>query len=155
MPGPDKTYLMIGCGIFTLSTALHLKSRYSSSSARLLDLAPAACPSAASRDLNKILRADYDQILHMRLALEAMEAWRNDPVFSTFYHQSGILISDHTGWEKKCLENYNALHLDVHAGMLETKEAVRRFDIFRDTDRDGRSSAIRTRQRAEQMLIGH
>ncbi|KAL4967416.1 NAD(P)/FAD-dependent oxidoreductase [Aspergillus stella-maris] len=85
--------LILGAGIFGVSTALHL-ARVSSSPEEasritILDRAPFPENSqAASADINKIIRADYSSPLYMELGFEAIHAWKNDPVLNPVSHSN-------------------------------------------------------------------
>ncbi|KAL5339764.1 FAD dependent oxidoreductase [Aspergillus crustosus] len=110
MSQPDAKILIIGAGIFGVSTACHLaKTLPDPSQIILLDPAPA--PSAASSvskaniqsikpgasaDINKIIRADYSSPLYMSLGFEAINAWKTLPIFQTknVYRQSGWIAMD-------------------------------------------------------------
>lgn len=127
MTSDETTYLIVGGGIFGASAAYHLKQALPASTVVLVDRASVPCESAASHDLNKIVRADYDDLFYMRLALEAMEAWREDKVYSPYYHETGILIADNIGWGTGCLENYKKLAISNDAVMLDVEEARQRF----------------------------
>ncbi|OJD40379.1 fructosyl amino acid oxidase [Diplodia corticola] len=94
--------LIIGAGAFGLSTAYHLALRRSSPASRtsnndtitVLDPAPAVpSPSAASTDISKIVRADYNTPLYARLAVEAIAAWRSDPLYAGLYHVPGWVLA--------------------------------------------------------------
>ncbi|KAL9112916.1 MAG: hypothetical protein Q9227_002780 [Pyrenula ochraceoflavens] len=106
-------------------------------SLELLDRSTAPCPSAASHDLNKIVRADYDDIFYMKLALESMHEWRSNPIYRRFYWENGILIIDDSGWGRKCLENYKLLHAENKAEILSREAALERFPIFSEAKWDG------------------
>lgn len=133
----EDSYLIIGAGIFGASSALELKRTFPTRSVRVVDRTVAPCPSAASHDLNKIVRADYDDPFYMKLALEAMSEWRSNPIYSPSYHESGILIADDIGWGAKCLENYKLLKADASAEMLKIEDALARFPIFSEANWDG------------------
>lgn len=131
------SYLIIGAGIFGASTALHLKNSQPTCRVQLVDRSAVPCPSAASHDLNKIVRADYEDIFYMRLALESMREWRHNPIYRPFYRESGILIIDESDWGRKCLENYKLLHAESRAEILSRETALERFSVFSEADWDG------------------
>jgi len=96
----ESEILIVGAGIFGISTAYHLAKRSSNpASIIVLDRFPAPSQDAASTDVNKIIRADYSSSLYMELGLEAIEAWKNDPLFkdSGVYHQTGWIMMDEQG----------------------------------------------------------
>ncbi|KID96161.1 sarcosine oxidase, partial [Metarhizium majus ARSEF 297] len=92
--------LIVGAGAFGLSTALHL-SRAGYTDITVLDKDDTV-PSrySAANDLNKIVRAEYEDAFYTELALsavsasapvqKAMSAWRT-PLFAPYYHQTGFL----------------------------------------------------------------
>ncbi|KAI9711544.1 MAG: hypothetical protein M1820_002108 [Bogoriella megaspora] len=90
--GSDQHYdiLIVGAGIFGSSTAYHLSvSNTTKQKIVVIDSGPIPPAAAASTDINKILRADYTNELYMRLALEAIEQWRNWEFLEPCYHGSG------------------------------------------------------------------
>ncbi|GME28212.1 fructosyl amino acid oxidase [Neofusicoccum parvum] len=95
MPAPSNPHtqtLIIGAGAFGLSTAYHLASR-GHTSITLLDPSPAPSPSAASTDISKIIRADYNTPLYAQLGLDAIAAWRADPLYAGLYHVPGWVLA--------------------------------------------------------------
>lgn len=96
----ESEILIVGGGIFGVSTAYHLAKQSSSpSSIVLLDRAPPPSGNAASTDINKIIRADYTNPVYMNLGFEAIEAWLNDPLFANagVYHQTGWIAMGERG----------------------------------------------------------
>ncbi|KAI9933985.1 hypothetical protein ASPWEDRAFT_48606 [Aspergillus wentii DTO 134E9] len=96
----DSEILIIGAGIFGVSTAYHLaRTARDPSRITLLDRGSPPSPLAASTDVNKIIRADYSNSLYMELGFEAIEAWKTLPFFrdAGIYHQSGWIAMNETG----------------------------------------------------------
>ncbi len=83
--------LILGAGTFGLSTAYHLaKAGYTN--VTVLEKSPTFPPElSAGNDLNKILRAEYEDPFYADLALEALEAWKS-PLFAPTYHETGYLL---------------------------------------------------------------
>ncbi|KAJ5731707.1 uncharacterized protein N7483_006215 [Penicillium malachiteum] len=96
----EPEVLIIGAGVFGISTAHHLAKRSPNpSSITILDRAPPPSGDAASTDINKIVRADYSSPIYMDLAFEAIEAWKNNHLFANVgvYHQSGWIAMNERG----------------------------------------------------------
>ncbi|KAK7934515.1 FAD dependent oxidoreductase [Apiospora marii] len=90
----DAPILIIGAGTFGLSTAYHF-ARAGHSNITVLEKSGAVPPAdSAGNDLNKIVRAEYEDPFYAELALEAMAAWKTDPLFSPHYHETGYLLAN-------------------------------------------------------------
>lgn len=130
----QETILIVGAGIFGVSTAYHLAQQATDPS-RIILLDRAAPPSnntlAASSDINKIIRADYSNQLYMELGFEAIEAWKSHPFFQDagVYHQSGWIAMDEKGSDipRRIRENFrNSSHNHDAALNDMTEDEVRR-----------------------------
>lgn len=130
---------MVGAGCFGASTAYHLKRDLPGSSVALIDRGSFPNPSAAAgHDLNKIIRADYQDIFYMKLALEAQQYWRSYPVYRQFYHESDMLYAGDKGMARANLDNVNAVGEKHHAEIWMPEQTRTRFDgVFRDANWDG------------------
>lgn len=110
----DCDILIVGAGVFGVSTAYHLSKspKHSSSKIILLDRAPAPSSHAASTDVNKIVRADYSSPFYMDLAYEAIDAFSTWPEFQpedgTIYNRTGWAMMDEKGSDiaKRVRENF-------------------------------------------------
>ncbi|EEY20245.1 oxygen oxidoreductase [Verticillium alfalfae VaMs.102] len=82
--------VIVGAGAFGLSTALRLLE------ARFINITVLekddTLPSrfSAANDLNKIIRAEYEDPFYTKLTLEAIRAWQT-PLFAPHFHQTGFL----------------------------------------------------------------
>jgi sarcosine oxidase/L-pipecolate oxidase len=136
-------YLVIGAGTFGASASLYLKKTHPNDEVILIDRAPFPNPSAAGHDLNKIVRAEYDDLLYMDLAIEAMKLWQSDPILKPFYHEIGILFAAILEPGLRVVENYKKLIGSSPATIVEPDDAKQRFGgIFRDGDWTGVTSCI-------------
>ncbi|GLI79405.1 hypothetical protein PoHVEF18_007737 [Penicillium ochrochloron] len=88
----DTRILIIGAGCFGTSTAYHLAQR-GYTSIRVLDRYPPPSCEAASTDISKIIRSDYNEPLYARLGIESIAAWQSWPLFSGLYHVPGWILS--------------------------------------------------------------
>ncbi|KAK8063571.1 FAD dependent oxidoreductase, partial [Apiospora saccharicola] len=126
-------YAIVGAGVFGASSALHLIRRFPNAQVVLID-SHNAHPAAASSDYNKIVRANYKDIRYMKLALEAMDLWRSDPILKSYYHETGTAYcDDDINVGREILENYKKLGLDGNKEILNASAARNRFPQLRDT----------------------
>ncbi|KAI1100538.1 FAD dependent oxidoreductase [Jackrogersella minutella] len=89
--GKQTSILILGAGTFGLSTAYHLaKAGYTN--VAVLEKSTTFPPElSAGNDLNKIIRAEYEDPFYAELALEAFAAWKS-PLFAPYYHETGYLL---------------------------------------------------------------
>ncbi|KAL5342059.1 FAD dependent oxidoreductase [Aspergillus crustosus] len=84
--------LIIGAGVFGLSTALELTKR-GYSNITVLDRHVPPVVDGSSVDISRIIRADYADPIYSQMALEAYKGWTSN--YSPHYHESGfIMISE-------------------------------------------------------------
>ncbi|KAG9568209.1 fructosyl amino acid oxidase, partial [Aureobasidium melanogenum] len=86
----DKRILIIGAGVFGLSTALEL-TRRGYSNVIVLDRHAPPVPDGSSVDISRIVRPDYADAFYARMGMEALAGWQKD--FSPFFHRSGLLCA--------------------------------------------------------------
>ncbi|GME79733.1 unnamed protein product [Ambrosiozyma monospora] len=107
-----KSVLIVGCGVFGLSTAMELLEQGYTVTA--IDRYEPPSPWSAACDYNKIIRAEYTDLKYTRLAIEAMQGWRHDPLFQPVYNECGRLMitpSYHAGRQKFEALGISNLHL--------------------------------------------
>ncbi|ETS77679.1 hypothetical protein PFICI_09741 [Pestalotiopsis fici W106-1] len=86
----QDSIIIVGAGAFGLSTALHLsQAGYSNITVFEQDDEVPSAYSAAN-DLNKIMRAEYEDPWYTELTMEAAEAWKA-PLFAPHFHRVGFL----------------------------------------------------------------
>ena len=91
----DSDVLIVGAGIFGVSTAYHLSLiHHDPSRITILDRAPVPSPQAASTDINKIVRPDYGSLFYMQLGYEALDKWIEQPWLREHFHQTGWVALD-------------------------------------------------------------
>ncbi|KAI4762471.1 fructosyl amino acid oxidase [Aureobasidium sp. EXF-3400] len=108
-----KKILIIGAGVFGLSTALEL-SRRGYSNITILDRHVPPVPDGSSVDISRIVRPDYADKFYAKMGMEALAGWQKE--FSAFFYRSGLLCAQ-AGTEfgnaylkeaKSNLENFGA-----------------------------------------------
>ncbi|KAL6251755.1 hypothetical protein RBB50_001965 [Rhinocladiella similis] len=87
----NSRILIVGAGAFGTSTAYHLAQR-GYKSITVLDRYEYPSIDAASTDISKIIRFDYNEPLYARLGLESIEAWKSE-LFDGLYHVPGWVLS--------------------------------------------------------------
>lgn len=142
MPPPSqRSYIIVGAGVFGISTALHLITKFPDASVTLIDRNSHDAQSrvAASWDWNKVVRAEYRNPLYCQLALDALDVWRDDPLWRPFYHESGIFWISATGIAQVILDNYAQLgRSNAQVYSLPVEEARQRYGgIFDEADYTG------------------
>ncbi|KAF3491507.1 uncharacterized protein GIQ15_01024 [Arthroderma uncinatum] len=110
--------LIVGGGVFGLSTALALSRRHTGT-ITLIEAAPTIPnPHGSSVDSSRILRADYANPAYSRLANSALTQWRSTPWgHDGRHHQNGLVLvsSTATGHEymRRSYENVKRLNPDA------------------------------------------
>src|SRR5208282_5251312 len=94
----------------------------------LIDREPFPCQVGASWDWNKVVRADYTDILYMEKALEAKKIWRSDPLFKPFYHESGMIWISDTNFARTVVDNYRCLKAEEEFQLFIPKEARKLYN---------------------------
>lgn len=133
-------YIIVGSGVFGASTALYLIRKYPRARICLIDrnAFSASTRVAASWDWNKVVRADYNDIVYTKMALEARHLWRDDPPWNPFYHESGIYWISATGFAKQVLGNFDKLGVKAELSSHPVEEARSLYaSIFDDADYTG------------------
>lgn len=85
----NKPVLVVGAGIFGLSTALELKNR-GYKDVTVLDRHSPPVPDGSSVDVSRIIRPDYADPLYSRMAVECMAKWETD--YSQFFYRTGFVL---------------------------------------------------------------
>lgn len=140
MVSSNPSYLIVGAGVFGVSTAYHLIQKYPNASVTLVDRDAYDADSrvAASWDWNKVVRADYDDKVYCRLALEAQEIFKSDPLWQPYFHQTGVYWTCRSDYAQNVITNHKELgrHEDIIA--LPVAEARKLYGgLFDNADYTG------------------
>lgn len=126
----DAPILIIGAGTFGLSTAYHFVQA-GFSNITVLEKSTAVPPTdSAGNDLNKIVRAEYEDPFYAELALEAIAAWKTQPLFAPYYHETGYLLANSAAAPEKAKKT-----------LLKSLSSIQQHPAFR-----GKISPIETRE---------
>ncbi|KAK2754390.1 hypothetical protein FQN54_007034 [Arachnomyces sp. PD_36] len=135
-----SSYLIVGAGVFGVSTAYHLIKKYPNASVTLVDRDAYDADSrvAASWDWNKVVRADYDDIAYCQLALEAQDIFRTDPLWKPYFHETGIYWICRSDYAQDVIENYRKLGRQAELSAVPIEEAKKLYKgLFDDADYSG------------------
>ncbi|RDW66159.1 FAD dependent oxidoreductase-1 [Coleophoma cylindrospora] len=139
---PPSSVLIVGSGVFGLSTAYSLaqSTRYSSTKITVVDRSPFPSADGSSIDTSRIIRADYSDAAYAGLAAAAQEEWRKlgpkDLGGSGRYSESGLALVANEGehgeeYVRHSFENVKTLMAQSgdRDGLEELKgsEAIKRF----------------------------
>ncbi|CUM67348.1 uncharacterized protein PRCAT00005041001 [Priceomyces carsonii] len=97
-----KDIIIVGAGIFGLSTAIALAERYRDRTIHVFDRFEPPVPDGSSVDTTRCIRFDYKDETYCKLAHESMILLKADPVISKFFHQHGMTFvydGNHDIWE--------------------------------------------------------
>ncbi|SPO00269.1 probable FAD-dependent oxidoreductase [Cephalotrichum gorgonifer] len=139
-PSSKPSYLIVGAGVFGASTAYHLIQKYPGASVTLVDrdAFDAERRVAASWDWSKVVRADYDDFAYCKLALEAQQVFKTDPLWMPYFHQTGIYWICRGGYAQDVVDNYTKLGRQDDIAVLSVSEARKLYGgIFEDADFTG------------------
>lgn len=137
MGSNQKSYLIVGAGVFGISTAYHLIKKYPNASVTVVDrdAYDADDRVAASWDWNKVVRADYDDIVYCQMALEAQDVFRSDPLFKPHFHQTGIYWMCRSDYAQQVIDNYQKLGRKADLSAVPVDEARKLYDgVFEEAD---------------------
>ena len=132
-----QTYdiLLVGAGIYGITTALELKAR--GYQVAVLDPGPLPHPLAASTDISKVVRMEYGtDETYMEMVEQAYQGWLqwNEEFGETLFHNVGVLMISRTpmspgGYE---YESYHLLRKRGHTPeRLTGDEISHRFPAWR------------------------
>ena len=121
-----EEFLIVGSGVFGASTTLWLIRNVQGCRVILVEKDDIPSQSAASTDLNRIIRTEYEDLTHMRLALKAQQAWRDDSFYSSYFHSAEMVMLDKTDSPRKIIEMFRALGVEPNARMISKCEIKHR-----------------------------
>ncbi|UNI15462.1 hypothetical protein JDV02_001995 [Purpureocillium takamizusanense] len=145
MSSETSSFLIIGAGVFGVSTAYHLIKKYPSASVTLVDRDAFDAESrvAASWDWNKCIRADYEDIVYCQLALEAQDVFTSDPLWMPYFHETGIYWICRGDYAKDVINNFKKLGRKVDISAFPISEARKMYDgLFDDADYSGATEVL-------------
>lgn len=85
----SDSIIIVGAGVFGLSTALELKQR-GYTNITVLDRFTPPAVDGSSVDISRIIRIDYGDPIYCKMAAEAYEGWKSE--YSDHYYESGFAL---------------------------------------------------------------
>jgi hypothetical protein len=145
MTSSEPSYLVVGAGVFGVSTAYHLIKKYPNRSVTIIDQDAWDGDNrvSASWDWNKVVRADYDDIIYCQLALEAQDVFKEDPMWQPYFHETGIFWVCRSDYAQDVIDNYKKLGRQADLKSVSVEEAKKLFGgLFEDANYDGAKSVL-------------
>ena len=137
MAQTKPSYLIVGAGVFGVSTAYHLITKYPDAIVTLVDrdAFDADDRVAASWDWNKVMRADYDDLTYCELALEAQDVFKRDPLWKPYFHETGIYWMCGRTYAQACMTNFEKLGRGDDISAWSVEEARKLYGgLFANAD---------------------
>ncbi|KAJ3543506.1 hypothetical protein NM208_g2130 [Fusarium decemcellulare] len=94
VPSKDDTIVIVGAGVFGLSTALELKKR-GYKDVTVLDRFQPPVVDGSSVDISRIIRVEYADELYGKMAREALQGWTTS--YQDHFHASGFVMLGESG----------------------------------------------------------
>ncbi len=135
-----SSYIIVGAGVFGVSTAFHLIKQNPNASVTLVDRdAYDAEPRvAASWDWNKVVRADYEDIVYCRLGIESQDVFKNDPLWRPYFYETGIFWTCRDEFGGAVIDNYAKLGRKADLKAISVEEAKKMHGgLFEQADYGG------------------
>lgn len=126
MTAEGRSYIIVGAGVFGVSTAYHLIQKYPNAAVTLVDRDAYDADErvAASWDWNKVVRADYDDLVYCQLGLEAQDVFTSDPLWKPYFHQTGIFWMCRNGkYAEDVVNNFKQMERDADLAVVPVDEA--------------------------------
>ena len=145
MASSKPSYLIVGAGVFGISTAYHLIKKYPDASVTIVDRDAFDAPSrvAASWDWNKVMRADYDDIVYCELALEAQDIFRTDALWKPYFHETGVYWICRGNHAQNVVDNYRKLGRKADISAVPIAEARKLYGgLFEDANYEGATEVL-------------
>lgn len=86
--------LIVGAGVFGLSTAIELNKR-GYENVTVLDRYLPPVVDGSSVDISRVIRTDYADPLYGKMAREALDGWQGE--YKDFYYHSGFVMLAENG----------------------------------------------------------
>ncbi|KAG9518922.1 FAD dependent oxidoreductase, partial [Aureobasidium melanogenum] len=136
----DKSYIIVGAGVFGVSTAFHLIKKYPNADITIVDRDAFDQDTrvAASWDWNKVVRADYDDIVYCKMAIEAQDMFKTDNLWKPYFYQTGIYWMCRSDYAQEVVDNYKKLGRAADLKAVPIDEARKMYGgLFEDADYTG------------------
>jgi glycine/D-amino acid oxidase-like deaminating enzyme len=140
MAPSSKSYIIVGAGVFGVSTAYHLIKKYPDADITLVDRDAFDQDTrvAASWDWNKVVRADYDDIVYCKMALESQDMFRTENLWKPHFYETGIFWICRSDYAQDVINNYKKLGRAAELEAVPIEEARKLYGgLFEDADYTG------------------
>ncbi|CAK4030521.1 FAD dependent oxidoreductase [Lecanosticta acicola] len=130
MVAKDAPIQILGAGAWGLSTALHLSNAGYTNLCVYERAEKIPSQYSGAYDLNKIVRAEYEDAFYTKLALDAIEGWKT-PLFGPYFHQTGYVVATTGRAPAKAVEHLEAALATIQKDPVFAP-GIRRLDGAKD-----------------------
>lgn len=132
-PAKHLPIVIIGGGAWGLSTALHLLDAGHTNVTVFEQASSIPSQYSAAYDLNKIVRAEYEDEYYTELALQAMKKWKT-PLWGPYFHQTGYVVATSDRAPQKAIDHlHHALaNIKEHPSFAPSIKSLQKYDDFKD-----------------------
>lgn len=124
--------VIVGAGVFGLSTALELKHR-GYSDITVLDRYTPPVEDGSSVDISRIIRIDYADPVYCQMAREAYDGWTTE--YKEHYYESGFALLSDTP-ENAWIQNSRATVLSIGGKVEDLQDATQLLKSFPNIQAD-------------------
>ncbi|KAJ5225861.1 hypothetical protein N7468_007086 [Penicillium chermesinum] len=128
----SDSILVVGAGVFGLSTALELKRR-GYEDITVLDRYTPPAEDGSSVDISRIIRIDYADPVYCQMAREAYEGWTTD--YKEHYYESGFALLSETP-RNEWIEKSRATVLSIGGRVEDLADATQLLESFPNIQSD-------------------
>lgn len=140
MSSSSPSYIIVGAGVFGVSTAYYIIKKYPDASVTIVDRDAYDANSrvAASWDWNKVVRADYSDIDYVKMGCEAQDIFKSDPLWQPYFYETGIYWTCRSDYAQTVIDHYKTLGRTADLKSVSVEQGKQLHNgLFKHADHEG------------------